>query len=75
MIYLVMICAILGLRFLLSKTKNAAAYEFLRYLGGATPLVLLITEIIHKDVLTIIIAGFCMFYFAIFSGRPKKKSL
>jgi hypothetical protein len=73
MTYLIMIFAIVSFRFFLSKIKRGRTYELLRYIGGATPLVLLITEVIHKDALTIIIAGFCMFYFAIFSGRPDNK--
>lgn len=61
------------MRLITSKLPKGKTYEFVCYLGGAIPLLLLITEVIHKSALNVILAGISMFYFAIIAGRKNTK--
>ena len=67
-----MIAAIVTLRLALPKFKGQKAYYLLCYLGAAAPLLLLITEVVSQNAVSVIIAGFCLFYFAILSGKNKR---
>lgn len=69
MILLMMIITAVVLRFVLPKFKGKRSYYALCYLGATIPLLLLIAEVIPQDAASVIVAGFCLFYFAILSGR------
>ena len=72
MILLMMIIAAVALRFILPKFKGKKSYYLLCYLGATAPLILLIIEVIPQGAMSVIVAGFCLFYFAILSGRGSK---
>lgn len=72
MILLMMIIAAVALRFILPKFKGKKSYYLLCYLGATAPLLLLIIEVIPQSAISVTVAGFCLFYFAILSGRGGK---
>ena len=73
MILLMMIIiAAVALRFILPKFKGKKSYYLLCYLGATAPLLLLITEVIPQGAISVIVAGFCLFYFAILAGRGQQ---
>lgn len=73
MVYLILIVALIILRFSLSKFKSKKAYYLLCYAGATVPLVLLISGLIPKNAISLFIGGFCFLYFAMLAGIGVKK--
>lgn len=72
--HLSLIFFVLFLRFILIKLNRGKSYLFLCYIGATAPLVVLILELVDTDALTVIIAGFSLFYFALLAGKKEKEN-
>lgn len=72
MAILILTVFLIILRLTALKLKSSKIYYLICYLGATVPLLLLTIEVIPQGIISIAIAGFSLFYFAILSGRNDK---